>query len=1302
MTVLAVAQPIAVQHVVAPGALARQAMARAGESVAKFLKRHRWRFDLDTILVINGRPVLRRDDGWKTRRFAPGDVVRFVSRPFGGQQGKQIGGLIALIALTVFASWAIGPTLAGSALLATVTKAVIVAGGMMLYNTLVYPKPGNRSDEDNLYSFNAAGNTARPLETIPDAYGRLQRDLDYAAIPYKTYSGNVEYFQGLFMIGDGRYEHEALLVDDIEFWTAEAAATDGTGTGPGGTVPDGSLFWTNDEGDRPTSPGVLDPFEDIQIEFIEPGEPVTLFPTNVHQSADVNGLEFDHPGSAGGGWSPWFPVCNPNDVTNLIHLDIALPNGFSRNNHDTFADYTVEIRPIDAAGAATGAAVSTTRRYSGLHRKPHRFTHSFPQAVAQRYALRFRRDAEPTTGDNTDFYAAGLRAEIPGETVFPEGTMVAVRIKATKQLSDYSSRRIRYRGTRILPVWTGSAWEEQPTRNPIWAAINLRSNADYGGKLPLERFQLDEWIAAAAAADARGDCFDHEFKNAVKVGEAVDLAFGAARSKHRWYGHILGLVRDEWQASPRMLVTDREMVAGSFSLTANFRDENAPDGLIVNYIDQETWRPAQVVVPIGSSPVNPVTEELRGVTSRAHATREAVFKWNAQVKRRIGPSFTMLLEGHTLNYGDHLDIQSRAPQAWGSAHAVVGLSGSTVRLPRAPQWPDGVTMYAAIRTKTGGLFGPCRVTEGATPRHLVFNDTDLASLLTATGMTLADALDRAPDAAPPTLVMGEAFDFLKRMQVVSVEPRGDKAQVVGFLDAEVVHAPDEVEEAPRPPTLTYPSRNLPRVVSLDARLRQVLFETRLEASWPTAPNATRYVVEVKYDEAVVWVPVYDGPVNACDVVVDNYAMQVRVVPFGDRGAGHASPIVDLAELDVTVPPGSVDWQAFDNATTAGLTAMAAQLKAARDLVEQVTASQQALEQAVLDGAAVQVEKLKSVRGSARAELETVEVALTEADLALTVRMNDAESAIGANTASINTLETTKITEAQSLALAEQVMEAVFGAGSAGVKMRLGAVAGPHSYLAYFEVEASITGDDGTYKATGQRIAIYDDGGTVRSKIQNTADRSEWLDATGAPFVVFDAATRTVLFDRFKSGDFSEFFEFARAEPGSHENVGTGNTSGGIGNTYLRFSSLGTLTVPENPGSIGDGASGSDFCPVAVLMDIAARNTTNGWNGGSYNPMVVAYRLELDDGAGGVYVSREGLCPNYSGYSPSGGIVIYGFGMQQSVLVDIFQAKAGTYNVYLARRWGPTTANGMQPGGDGAGNGMPLKISSNVTILLPKR
>lgn len=1020
MTVLAVAQPITVEHLVAPGALARKAMARAGESVAKFLKRNRWRFDLDTILVINGKPVLRRDDGWKARRFAPGDVVRFVSRPFGGgNQGKQIGGLIALIALTVFASWAVGPTLLGSTLLAAGAKALIVAGGMLLYNTLVYPKPGNRSDEDGLFSFNAAGNTARPLEAIPLAYGRLQRDLDYAALPYKTYDGTDEYFNGLFMIGCGRYDHEAILVEDVELWRADAPARPGEppGTGSGSTVPGFTQVWVNPtSGTRPSSPGVLDPFEDVQIEFVEPGQPVTLFPTNVHQSPEVNGLEFGSPSDAGGGWSAWFPVCNPDDVTSLIHLDIALPSGFVRNDHATEASYTVEIRPINVAGAPIGPAVSTTRLYAGLHRKPHRFTHSFPQATPARYALRFRRDAPPLSGATTDFYAAGLRAEIPGQTLFPEGTMLAVRIKATKQLSDYSSRRIRYRGTRILPVWNGSGWVEQATRNPIWAAIDFRTHPDYGGRMPLNRLQLDEWIVEAANAAARGDTFDFEFKNAVKVGEGLDTILAAARCKHRWYGHILSLVRDEWRPTPRMLITDREMVAGSFSLTANFRDANAPDGLIVNYIDEETWRPAQVTVPIGSSPVNPITEELRGVTKRDHATREAIFKWNAQTKRRIGPSFTMLLDGHLLGYGDHVEIQSRTPQAWGAPHPVVGFSGNTVRLPKAPDWGDGVTLYGAIRMKDGGLFGPCLVVQGSTPRHVVFSETGLSAVLAATGKTLADALDRAPDAAPPTLVLGEAFDFLKRMQVVSVEPRGDKAQVAGFLDVEEVHSGTAVE-APRPPAIVFPAKEMPRVVSLDARLKQTLFETRIEASWPAAPPATRYVLEVQYEEATRPIPVWSGPETSCDVVVDNYAAQARVVPYGDRGAGYPSPWVNLVPIEPRLPREIVDFDALNGVVQRAVTEAIAQAKKeAQDQLDRMQLVIQDLEEQVQSNRFTETRRVESVRDTGVSRLREAERVLTEADQAAAERLEGLEASVNnpstglvATRATLTTFQSTQTT-----------------------------------------------------------------------------------------------------------------------------------------------------------------------------------------------------------------------------------------------------------------------------------------------------
>jgi hypothetical protein len=920
-TVLHVANPIEIVHVIAPGSVVRSGLAAVGMSVHRFLKRNRWRFDLDTILVVNGRPVLRRDDGWRTFRFKPGDVVRFISKPFGGNTGKQIGGLVALIVLTALAFQFVGPLLTplvGSAM-AAAGNAFFVAAGMLAYNMLVYPQGGNKSDDNNLYSFNASGNVARPLETIPDPYGRLQRDLNYAALPYKTYDGDTEYMQGLFMVGLGTYEHEALLVEDNEFWTAEAAAADGTGTGEGGTVPAGSTAWIgNTSGSRANSPGVIEPWDGVQVEFIPPGATVTLFPTNIHQSPDATGIEFDHPflGSSGstpkpgGGWSPWFTVCNPEDKTTKVNLDILFPSGLSANAHATYVEFDVQTQMIDALGDPLAPETNRHFRFDGFNKKPFRKTYQFGLAEA-RYQMRFRKTIRPWTDAGTDtMVCAGIRAELTGEeTVFEHGTMVAVRIKATKQLSPYSEKKIRYRGTRVLPVWTGEGFENQPTRNPIWAALDLRCNTTYGGKWPLAKVQLDDVIAAAEAADTRGDTFDYEFSSAVKVGEAVDTALFSARSKHRWLGQYFSLVRDEWQTTPRMVITDREMVRGSFALNAAFRPANGPDGLVMNYVDGQTWQKKKVTIPVGSSPLNPLTVEGKGITDRLHATREATFIWNAAVKRRVTPTFTMDMQGHMLAYGDHVGLSSESPQSWGQAYGVVGLSGSTVRLPKAASWPEA-TMYALISDRFGRPFGPCRVTQGSSPRQVVFNADDLAAVVTATGQTLAEALSREPDADPPTIALGEAFDFLRRAQITGAEIDGDTIRLSAFLDYEDVHGEVTVAD-PDAPQLPPPGYVSPRVTGVSASLQQVLFETRLLASWPQAPNATSYLAEISYDEGATWLKVYQGEPASFDVVVDNDDMLLRIFPIGDRGVGIVSPSYAIAKVEgITIPPGVVTLPTF--------------------------------------------------------------------------------------------------------------------------------------------------------------------------------------------------------------------------------------------------------------------------------------------------------------------------------------------------------------------------------------------------------
>ena len=103
-----------------------------GETVAAYLKRVEWRFDLPTVCRINGEFYGRAE--WETRALAINDNIEFISRPLSGGSGgssssKSIMGVVALIALTVLAPYAVGAAgAAGATALGTSAASLTFAG----------------------------------------------------------------------------------------------------------------------------------------------------------------------------------------------------------------------------------------------------------------------------------------------------------------------------------------------------------------------------------------------------------------------------------------------------------------------------------------------------------------------------------------------------------------------------------------------------------------------------------------------------------------------------------------------------------------------------------------------------------------------------------------------------------------------------------------------------------------------------------------------------------------------------------------------------------------------------------------------------------------------------------------------------------------------------------------------------------------------------------------------------------------------------------------------------------------------
>src|SRR3954454_7108827 len=120
-----------IRHLMMPGHELARADPIPGERIGEFLQRagwsrqekingkRRWAFRLPTVCLVNGDYVLQRH--WKRRRIKADDNVIFLSRPLGGADGggKNVLGLVALIAASALALWVpgalgLGGTLAGT------------------------------------------------------------------------------------------------------------------------------------------------------------------------------------------------------------------------------------------------------------------------------------------------------------------------------------------------------------------------------------------------------------------------------------------------------------------------------------------------------------------------------------------------------------------------------------------------------------------------------------------------------------------------------------------------------------------------------------------------------------------------------------------------------------------------------------------------------------------------------------------------------------------------------------------------------------------------------------------------------------------------------------------------------------------------------------------------------------------------------------------------------------------------------------------------------------------------------------
>ena len=729
-------------------------------------------FDRPTICLHNGRSVLRAD--WPTTVIQDGDVVAFVALPHGGGGGgggKNPLRTVLSIAVMV-ASFSLGGPLgaalgvsanAGAALgigagilQQAIGGAIISLVGTALINTVVpAPKPsipsmsfgsvGAPPAPSPTYSLSAQGNEARLGQPIPVLYGRHLIYPDLATQPYQEFFNNEQYLFQLFCLGQGEYDLEQVRVEDTPIAS----------------------------------------FEEVETEIVGPGGSVTLFETDVVTAPEVAGQELL--GTADGGdWVGPFTANPAETAVGNIGIDVVFARGLYYANDSGGLDtrsvqWEVQARSIDDDGLPVGDWTTLgSESYSAATNTAQRLSTKYAVTPGRYEVQMIRLDAKDTSSRaGHELRWGSLRAYLSGTPEFGDVTLLAVKIRATDNLTQRSSRMINCVVTRRLPIWDPeTGWSvPQPTRSIAWAFADA-CRAEYGAKLTNARIDLAALHGLDQVWTGRGDTFDGVFDSAMTVWEALIRIARCGRAVPVLQGGIVRLFRDAPQTLPVAMFGPRNIVKGSFRIQYIMPGEDTADAVTVEFFNSRTWKPDEVTSSLPDSAAEkPAKVILFGCTDEAQAEREGLYMAADNRYRRKLVSWMTELDGLIPTYGDLIAVTHDMPR-WGQGGEVVAWDGegTVLTVSESLEWTEGVDHYIALRRRDGSPAGPFQVETivGEERKVLVL---DPLGFVPYTGT----AEERSHFAFGP----GEAWSAKAR--VISVKPRGEQVEITAVGEDGRVH-----------------------------------------------------------------------------------------------------------------------------------------------------------------------------------------------------------------------------------------------------------------------------------------------------------------------------------------------------------------------------------------------------------------------------------------------------------------------------------------------------------------------------------
>jgi len=813
---------------------------------------------------------LRKD--WSRTLVEPGHVVVITYLPLGGggagggqSSGKQIGMAVAMIALVAAAAWA-APMIAGglvsgasgglfttaSAGLTSAVQAGLVIGGAAALSLATRAKANSQdSDTRPVYGVSGGGNLPRRGDRIPVGYGRFWSQPDLTQPDYTIYDGEDQVLFKRLTLGLGAYDVEEIHVGK-------------------------SVLWTRAGGVRP-------PFDAV--------------PGSVYSHPSVVGIELPRPPDTPS-WSGPFAACEPGRTTARIQLDYELPMGTVDNTVSPpgpgYWSVRFEYAPCDADDVPTGPWAFLHYNGGRLYAtRAVRFTRFF-DVPAGRYLIRGRTDNLYHPQIPNSVVWSGLRSHFPDVLVRPHVTEIALRVRSGKALGVTAFADVWVEATRILPVWTGSAWVEQPTRKAVWAFADIVRNADYGAALSDGQVDIDRARHYADLLDEH-DTYDGVIRGPVSVYDAASVVLSALRAEPASFGAVWSFNRDESKSVRKHTFTRRQIKQGSTAASFSIaRDDGGADVIAEYYAGGDPRVRREVRVTFGAQTLTPQRRQLQGVTSHQHAAHLATWIAACAYFRRERRRFAADRQGRLVTRGDPVRVDS-----WFMSDARAGgvLSRVGLTLTLDTEMEAAAGRYAMLRDRQGREWGPCAVTwpNAGEPHIVALDAADVAANESFHGVTF-DAVFAADDEDMTPVLVGPLAELRDPFLVAAVAPQGrDNVTIEAVYDHPGVWT---ALAEPLPPEPVVPSIGdaadpaYPTVPWVRARCVAKAANLAMEWACGTARGAASYVVMLSYDDGATWEEVSDGLVTSGSYQIRHEpGAQVKVLAYAIGTAGSPGPTV---------------------------------------------------------------------------------------------------------------------------------------------------------------------------------------------------------------------------------------------------------------------------------------------------------------------------------------------------------------------------------------------------------------------------